>query len=873
MKMTKKLVLVALLALLVVPAAMFGQEQRPGRGMIEFGFRGVTGEVYGRTGASDIPFSNGFRPDVLNSTLNTYTDYRSGFYVPRFKSQLDGFLGENSYFNMDGSNSGLTFDGPSTLYRDTSFLATTGQYGLYKFQFRFDETPHIFSGTTRTLFAPGGSGVWTVNPSLQSAIYAVTCQGAGPACTAPTNQQLYDTISKALNGTLVAGVAGAQTFTQQEIRRMGTGSGFYNITPNVNVNFLFSREHQVGNRPLGMVMGTGAGSYQVEVPETIDYFTNNIRVGTDFGQKRWDGMLAYQGSFFENNVASMLVTNPFSSPSVTLTKMSTVGPATSWMNLYPSNHYQQFVSGGAVDIGKYVRLMANITPGLLTQTETFQPITTNTFLDLSEAAGHPNINNNGVAVNNLGGRVHTLAMNYTAVTKPIKNFQLVTKYQHYVYDNLTPDLEVRSVRGDVQLETTGCTTTSTPGYLKAGYCPTEQSSFTRKTFDVGGTYFITKKNSAKFGYQREWMDRTNRHVNESIENSVYGAVDLNLRKNVLLRVSGRHQNRMPQDYDTALGYTTTVATDYFFLRMPDQATRKRNRGDVSLNWDVTQRLSVSAFWGTLQDNFNVRDKINSLTPIGDATKSQAIIAGTVPTPIYGPYYAYGLLNNIGRSYGVDVNYVLTKNVVLFAEYVREKNTGVIVGGNQKATAACALNGSGFWPNSGCDPINDVVTFNKDIVNTYFAGADLRVSKRANVSVYYSLSAAQSYINSEGVNCQIGAGLNNFCDTHWTNWTLDTAPSGLALSFGFPESTSRTHEVGAVAKFKLTNALTPKFQYMFRQFQNNDFQTGVVNPLTYNPNAPYSTTVGNTTLAKMLFLGADTPSNRAHVFSGTLEYRF
>jgi hypothetical protein len=32
-------------------------------------------------------------------------------------------------------------------------------------------------------------------------------------------------------------------------------------------------------------------------------------------------------------------------------------------------------------------------------------------------------------------------------------------------------------------------------------------------------------------------------------------------------------------------------------------------------------------------------------------------------------------------------------------------------------------------------------------------------------------------------------------------------------------------------------------------------------------------VGDTAAARYLFLGADQPSYRAHVFTGTLEYRF
>jgi hypothetical protein len=883
MKIFKLFALCTLLALLLVPAAVLAQEQAPERGVVEFGFRGVTGTVYGRTNPGDVPFSNGFRPDVLNSGLNTYYDYRNAFYIPKFNYQSDSFLGSESYLKIQTASNGLAFQNGGSLNRDMGVLVTLGQYGHYKVQFRFDETPHIFDGTTRTLFRSGGAGVWNVNPALQTALFTTLCGAVNAstrACTVtPTVSAISNAISNAVAGTLLPGVSGAEYFTQQESRKKGTGLFSWNLNPDVNVSALFSREHQLGTRPIGFVMGNGSTGYAAEAPESIDYYTNDVRVTTEIGQKHWDALFGYQGSFFQNNTPSMVVMNPFSNVynQVTATMSSTVGPATGRMDLYPDNNYQQFVGQGAVELGKHIHLMANITPGWMSQTANFQPLTTNTFLTLTSPAGYPSF----LPAPNLNGKVSTLAMNYTAVFKASKNLVFTAKYQHYAYDNNTPDLLVRPTVADTSFlisssfhgSTAGCYDPVVgPGSVNVinaaytYYCPGEQSSFTRKTFDMGGTWFFTKKDSVKFGYQREWMDRTNREVNESIEGSFYGALDMHLQKHLLLRVSARHQNRMPQGGVNA--YEADPSN--FYARMPDQSTRVRNRGDVSLQWDATQKLSLSAYWGTLQDNYNQRNSVNSLTPLGDATYSAVLVAGTTPTPIYGPYYAYGLLNNIGRNYGFDVNYALTPKVVLFAEYGREKNTGVIIQGRGLNTpATCIPTGAGFIYPSSCDPINDLLTASKDVVNSYYGGTDITASKKLNLSLYYSLSLAQSFVNSDGVNCQIGKGLNPYCDTHFTNWSLDTAATP-AVMFGYPQNVNRVHEVGAIARFKLTQNLVPKFQYIFRQFANNDWQTGVINPYSFNiANDPTAATA----VQKQLFLGADLPSYRAHVFTATLEYHF
>ncbi len=353
--------------------------------------------------------------------------------------------------------------------------------------------------------------------------------------------------------------------------------------------------------------------------------------------------------------------------------------------------------------------------------------------------------------------------------------------------------------------------------------------------------------------------------------------------------------------------------------MVDQGPRVRDRGDVQLSWDPTQRLNVYGFWGTLQDNYNQKGGVNSTLPLGDASVSPVLIAGTTPTPIYGPYYAYGVLNSIGRNYGAGANYALTSKVVLFAEYAREKNTGAMVEGrgfdpslpctrtsipvtlrDASFTPGVVYSGTGTEPKN-CDPINDLFNASKDVVNNYYGGVDF-TAKKFDLSLYYSLSAGQSFLFADGVNCQIGSsGFNSYCGTHFANWKLDylTAQNrNVALAttaadptktyyaygvpgaggFGFPQSVSRIHDVGAILRFKLTNNLIPKLQYTYRQNDWTDWQTGIVNPYSFvgGPYSYASTTTdpnGATSLQKMLFLGADSPSYRAHIVTATVEYHF
>ena len=910
MKIFKLIALCALLALLLAPAAVMAQEQAaPERGVIEFGFRGVTGEVYGRTDPGTVPFSNNFRPALSNSALNVYTDNRSGFYVPKFNALLENIFGSNSYVRIQSASNGFAFgEGGGTLTRDQSVLVTLGQYGKYKVQFRFDQTPHLFTGTTRTLYTSNGVGGWNSGQAMFASLCGFV-KTNGTCNVTPT--------ASVIASTLGGAAATALPFTQQENRKAYTGSMSWNLTPNVRVFGLFSREHQVGTRPIGFIFAASSGGYVSETPETIDYYTNTVNVGTEFGQKKWSGMIGYQGSFFQNNVPNMLVVNPFSDASVfnypTGTAITTVGPATARMDLYPDNRYHQFVGQGAVEVGKYINLMASVTPGWLRQDANFQPLTTSS-VSLTPPASAFGTEPAYLPASNLNGQVNTLAMNYTAVFKARKNLTITAKYRHYDYNNNTPELLVRPVVGDTQLtatsmfhgSTAGCydplspansmasivsPTSGNPSSQYTFYCPGEQTGFNTKLFGVDGSWFFGKKSSLKFGYEREWTDRTNSEVDSTIEGSIYGALDMHLRKTLLLRVSGRHQNRMPQGGVDAYELDPANA----FARMPDLATRDRNRADAVLQWDATQRLSLSAFWGTLQDNFNLKNSVNSLTPLGDASNTRLLIASTPATPIYGPYYAYGLLNSISRNYGLDANYAASKNVVLFAEYVREKNNGIIIQGKGGNPNPNPQTSTGCYPS--CDPINDFMTANKDAVHSFLGGMDLNFSKKLDVSLYYNLSLAQSFVQSDGVNCQISKTPAGYCFTHFAEWNLETgsparvwnATTGAvttagtlaspALTWSYPQDVNRIHEVGTIVRFKLTENVMPKFQYIFRQYANNDWQTGVMNPYCFSgtTNTCFGSSVpdsGNASaLQKLLFLGADNPSYRAHMFTATIEYHF
>ena len=417
--------------------------KEPEHGFVELGVRALTGDVYGRPDLSTgqcLGCGTPFEPGLRTSKFNEYRDVRDGFYVPRFDLHYDNILGSENYVALQSQKA---------VYHDQSYLGTFGQHGKFRAQFRYDEIPHTYSNTTRTLFTQTSPGVWSYPAAIRAALQAATpanlpsliagtgaFAAGGANCASPTNCGL---------------VANANFITPSIMRRAGTAGFSYDVNAKWNVNATFWREHQTGNRPIGLIMNSSPSAsatagYGMELPEAIDYFNNLVRAGVDYGKRAWSVQAAYIGSFFQNNTKQLRWDNPFQ-----LTNETPTTPLTGRMALYPDNeaHYLNFA--GATDVTKYVRFMASISPGWLRQNDAFLPYTTNT----ADSTGCGNGTQNCTSVTSLpapslAGSKHTLAMNFTGVTTAWKNVQFKAAYRQYDYNNDTPERTFTPVQGDAQ---------------------------------------------------------------------------------------------------------------------------------------------------------------------------------------------------------------------------------------------------------------------------------------------------------------------------------------------------------------------------------------------------------------------------------------
>jgi len=835
---------------LLFPGRFFGQSQdkETNIGSVEFGLRFATGDVYGRP---DLPFPQSLK----TSHFNEYQDIRNGFYLRRGDVKFDNVLHSKTYFRLQSQ---------STLYRDQSYLMTFGDYGRFKLQFRYDEIPHIYSDTTRTLFTETTPGFYSYPALIRQTLQAPVPPGTSLPSIVNTH------------------VVPQSAFITPEIRRRGGTVSFgYNLSPHWGVYSQFFRESQKGTRPIGLIMNSSPSAsvtsgYGVELPEPIDYWTNLVRAGLEYGAGSFVVQGGYTGSYFDNNITSLTWDNPFR-----LTTEQIKDPLTGRMALYPDNHanYLNFAAG--TDLTKYLHVTASINPGWLRQNQAFLPYTTNTAIT---TCGNGAQACNSLAVlpeTNLGGDVQTLAMNYNASTVTWKKLAAKINFRYYDWSDNTPTPLFTPVPGD----------TSGPS-APDSHTP---FGFTSKDLEVTGLWYFAKRSSFKAGYDALWMDRSNRDVPHSLENSFFLSGDWSPLRNFLLRVSYRHSDRKPDSYQddqasnpaTGAPVTCTDTTDVSFTndqrchRRFDEAARLQNRGDALLQYTPFDTLTFSAFGGTLQNNYNEARGVNSPTPLNFLTGAAATTH---------PYFLYGLLKDISYNYGFDVDFSLSPELDFFAEYSREHYYTRMISRYRTPPGT----GQDITTCTGCDtPNNDWQSTTRDPVDVYSIGIDFYLAHKIYLTTYYTLSAGKGNVDSHFLgDPTILAGANAFLLT------------GTNAATPYPETVDRSHEVGVILKYKLTDRLTPRLEYRYQQWDSRDYQTTVMTPYMgcvspAPPSAPVagctspilnsSTSptplpgaaslfypgfvVGDPSAARYLFLGVDQPSYHAHIITATLEYRF
>ena len=141
------IVVLAVLALLCLSTAAYAQDENKDNdkdkeksayhGMIDFGVRYATGDVYGRPDLEAGPpaclgCGTAFDPVLKTSKFNEYRDLRNGVY---------GHIG----LHYDAEKNHLDFNADEMGYRDQKYELDGGRWGGFTYHLGYEEIPHNFS--------------------------------------------------------------------------------------------------------------------------------------------------------------------------------------------------------------------------------------------------------------------------------------------------------------------------------------------------------------------------------------------------------------------------------------------------------------------------------------------------------------------------------------------------------------------------------------------------------------------------------------------------------------------------------------------------------------------------------------------------------
>lgn len=216
--------------------------------------------------------------DDNNAKFKEYKDLSTGVYLSRFAMAVE--KPESAAF-LDVAGGGLA--------RDDQFLRVqAGKYNAWRLRGTFNETPHVFTTTYRSLWTGLGTGTLLLN--------GLTPGGAGSA----------NATQAAIQGAL----ADAPNAELGLTRRKGAARLDLTLPAHLKLFTGYTEERRAGSRPFGLVFGGGGGGGNIEAPESIDMTTRDLTTGLTFARGLTNLNLQATASFFNGGLDTFTIQNP-----------------------------------------------------------------------------------------------------------------------------------------------------------------------------------------------------------------------------------------------------------------------------------------------------------------------------------------------------------------------------------------------------------------------------------------------------------------------------------------------------------------------------------------------------------------------------------
>ncbi len=539
-----------------------------------------------------------FNGTLGSSKFTEYRDLPGGLFVSTFS--LDFMKTDYANFlSLWGSNVGQ---------RDQNFAGQMGQRGQWKLELEWDQIPHNYTNTAKTVFSGTGSGELVMPALVRNRLRTILATDLNPAVAGVQ----FDTA--AVTGLVLGSARGVDVVSQRDKAKAAFS---YSPIEELDFKLQYSNERRSGTKPFG-----GAFSFNaVELIEPTAYRTQEARANVEYAAKDWDIQIGYSASIFDDKVDLLVWDNPFR-------EIDAVGSSSRGrLDLYPNNTAQAVNFSGSANLPFSTRLMTTLSYGWRRQDDKFIPYTINSALDT--AANFPKL-----PAASLNGKVGTTLINFTLTNRFFSSVWLTARYRSFEYDNQTPSLVFPAY----------VSTDNSIGTVQRRNLAIE---YKRTNASIDATLHVVTYLSLKLGYEREDWDRKHRDAEQTEENTYKASVDYTPRSWLLVRSSLSFAGKNTLHYNAEevaegtfpLGEPPGSLGQHPQLRKFDLATRDRTRANILAQITPLEILSLTASFGLADDNFKESE--------------------------------YGMLRNKSNNFSFDVSFNPTFDLAFYASYTRE----------------------------------------------------------------------------------------------------------------------------------------------------------------------------------------------------------
>ena len=277
--------------------------------------------------------------------------------------------------------------GQNVGYSDQRYNADFSKAGEHYLNFMWDETPHVYSTSASTLFNTNGNALTLINPNIGALISAAPGGAGFPAIPNAGNPAKTNAISTIINQNVVP--------TNIGIRR-DTASVDYRYTPTENwdIRANYSNMRRTGSQVDGVLFtSTNTGS-RVDVAKPVADTTQNFGVngeysGTSAWGQKFNAMVGYNGSVYQDDFNNYTVQNPFCVGLVCANGGANFTSPLAMMSTPPNNQMNGVTGTLGADLPLNSRYMGTVAYTGMRQNDAFLPFASTGIpgLTLQRAAG------------------------------------------------------------------------------------------------------------------------------------------------------------------------------------------------------------------------------------------------------------------------------------------------------------------------------------------------------------------------------------------------------------------------------------------------------------------------------------------------------